>query len=105
MPLTPGFPLTPAPAAGANPLSAEPANALAAVGETNAVVPKTTLRQVRAQFEYLAKEFIPLGDIASQVMCELGAYTMDMALVSGQPKAELPVGEVAQRILAGAAPR
>jgi len=27
-----------------------------------AVVPKTTLRQARAQFEYLAKQFIPLGD-------------------------------------------
>jgi DNA repair exonuclease SbcCD ATPase subunit len=69
-------------------------------GETNAVVPKTTLRQARAQFEYLAREFIPLGDIASQVMCELGAYTMDMALIGGQPNDHLPVGEVARSILA-----
>jgi len=105
MPLTPGFPLTPGPEAAVNPLSAPPANALIAAGETNAVVPKTTLRQVRAQFEYLAKEFIPLGDIASRVMCELGAYTMDMALVSGQPKDDLPVGEMAQRILADAGQR
>ena len=105
MPLTPGFPLTPGPEAGASLLSAPPANVLIAAGETNAVVPKTTLRQVRAQFEYLAKEFIPLGDIASRVMCELGAYTMDMALVSGQPKDDLPVGEMAQRILADAGQR
>ena len=66
----------------------------------NAVVPKTTLRQARAQFEYLAREFIPLGDIASQVMCELGAYTMDMALIGGQPNDHLPADEVARSILA-----
>lgn len=75
----------------------------ASAGETNAVVPKTTLRQARAQFEYLAREFIPLGDIASQVMCELGAYTMDMALIGGQSNDHLPVGEVARSILAPAA--
>ena len=69
-------------------------------GDANAVVPKTTLRQARAQFEYLAREFIPLGDIASQVMCELGAYTMHMALIGGQPNDHLPVGEVARSILA-----
>jgi len=71
-----------------------------AAGEADAVVPKTTLLQARAQFEYLAREFIPLGDIASQVMCELGAYTMDLALVAGQPADHLPVGEVARSILA-----
>ena len=76
----------------------------AAVGESNAVVPKTTLRQARAQFEYLAKEFIPLGDIASQVMCELGAYTMDLALIASQQSDHLPVGEVARRILAPSDP-
>jgi hypothetical protein len=75
-----------------------------AVGESNAVVPKTTLRQARAQFEYLAKEFIPLGDIASQVMCELGAYTMDLALIASQQSDHLPVGEVALRILAPSDP-
>lgn len=69
-------------------------------GDTNAIVPKSMLRQARDQFEYLAREFIPLGDIASQVMCELGAYTMNMALVSGQPNDYLPVGEVARSILA-----
>ncbi len=69
-------------------------------GDATAVVPKTTLRQARAQFEYLAREFIPLGDIASQVMCELGAYTMNMALTSGEPADHLPVREMAQNILA-----
>ena len=64
------------------------------------MVPKTTLRQARAQFEYLAKEFIPLGDIASQVMCELGAYTMDLALTAGQKTDHFPVDEVAFRLLA-----
>ena len=73
------------------------------IGEQNAVVPKNTLLQARAQFEYLARECIPLGDIATQVMCELGAYTMDMALVGGQTADQSPVGEVAQSILADAA--
>jgi len=91
----------PGPGAEANPLPAQQRGGLEhAAGETNAVVPKTTLRQARAQFEYLAREFIPLGDIASQVMCELGAYTMDLALVDGQPNENLPVGEVARSILA-----
>jgi len=82
----------------ANP--AQPGDQDAVVGEANAVVPKTTLRQARAQFEYLAKEFIPLGDIASQVMCELGAYTMDLALTAGQKTDHFPVDEVAFRLLA-----
>jgi chromosome segregation ATPase len=76
------------------------ADRVPAADEANAVVPKTTLRQVRAQFEYLAREFVPRGDIASQVMCELGAYTMDLALIGGQQANQLPVGEVAQSILA-----
>lgn len=71
-----------------------------AVGEADAVVPKATLRQARDQFEYLARQFIPLGDIASQVMCELGAYTLDLVLVTGQQTDDLPVGEVARSILA-----
>jgi hypothetical protein len=70
------------------------------VAESDAVVPKATLRQARAQFEYLAKECIPRGDIATQVMCELAAYTMDVALVGSQQQGHLPVDEVALSILA-----
>jgi hypothetical protein len=88
----------------AEPLAAPRGDRDPAVADTDAVVPKTTLRQARAQFEYLAKEFIPLGDIASQVMCELGAYTMDLALVAGQRPGDSPVGEVARSILAPATP-
>ena len=84
------------------PLPLLPNDPEAAAGETSTVVPITTLRQARAQFEFLAREFIPLGDIASQVMCELGAYTMDMALIGGQTNDHLPVGEVARSILAQA---
>jgi hypothetical protein len=84
----------------ANPIPPQPSDRDAIVGEANAVVPKTTLRQARAQFEYLAKEFIPLGDIASQVMCELGAYTMELALTAGQKTDHFPIDEVALRLLA-----
>ena len=83
-----------------DPLPADGRGRESAAAENNAIVPKTTLRQARAQFEYLAREFMPLGDIASQVMCELGAYTMELALVAGQPTDQLPVGEVARSILA-----
>jgi DNA repair exonuclease SbcCD ATPase subunit len=90
--------------AAADPLATPRGDRDAAVADTDAVVPKTTLRQARAQFEYLAREFIPLGDIASQVMCELGAYTMDLALVAGQRPGDSAVGEVARSILAPATP-
>jgi hypothetical protein len=90
--------------AEANPEPPQRGDRDAVVGEANAVVPKTTLRQARAQFEYLAKEFIPLGDIASQVMCELGAYTMDLALSAGQKHDDFLVDEVAFRLLAPSAP-
>jgi hypothetical protein len=87
---------------GANfdPLPAHGRGQVSTSAENNTIVPKATLRQARAQFEYLAREFLPLGDIASQVMCELGAYTMELALVAGQPTGQLPVGEVARSILA-----
>src|SRR5258705_4788103 len=88
----------------ANPVPPQPGDRDAIVGEANAVVPKTTLRQARAQFEYLAKQFIPLGDIALQVMCELGAYTMDLALSAGQKHDDFLVDEVAFRLLAPSAP-
>ena len=87
----------------ANPVPPRPGDRDAVAGEADAVVPKTTLRQARAQFEYLAKQFIPLGDIASQVMCELGAYTMDLALTAGQKTEHFPIDEVALRLLAPSA--
>ena len=64
------------------------------------VVPKATLRQARSQFEYLANEFTGSGDVASQVMCELGAFTMELALGSGRKADPLAVGDVALSILA-----
>jgi chromosome segregation ATPase len=84
----------------APPLAAQMIDRAAADTEANAVVPKATLRQARAQFEYLAKQCIPRGDIASQVMCELGAHTLDLALTSGGELADLPVGAMALSILA-----
>jgi chromosome segregation ATPase len=81
--------------------------------ENSAVVPKQTLRQARAQFEFLAKECVRRGDVATQAMCALGAHTMDQALVAEETTQPSPVGEVALSILeptlkptlgAGAAP-
>jgi hypothetical protein len=71
--------------------------------EANAVVPKATLRQARAQFEYLARQCISRGDIASQVMCELGAHTMDEVLTAGAERDAPSVGELALNILAASA--
>jgi hypothetical protein len=50
----------------------------------HAVVPKETLRQARAQFEFLAKECIRRGDVATQAMCELGAHTIEQALIGDE---------------------
>ncbi len=80
--------------------SAQPGGRVLAVGEADVVVPRATLRQARSQFEYLAHEFTGAGDVASQVMCELGAFTMELALGSGRKADPLPVGDVALSILA-----
>ena len=84
--------------AGSNP--AQPGVRNPAVGEADVVVSKATLRQARSQFEYLAHEFTGNGDVASQVMCELGAFTMDLALGTGRKADPLAVGDVALSILA-----
>ena len=94
----------PGPAVAASTLAPQPNGRNSVPGDADAIVPKTTLLQVRAQFKYLAREFIPLGDIASQVMCELGAYTMDLALVAAQPAHDPAVGDVARSILAPLGP-
>jgi hypothetical protein len=73
-------------------------------GETSTIVPRAVLHQARAQFEYLARECIRRGDIASQVMCELGAHTVHRALIAGAEADHLPVGEVALGILASSGP-
>ena len=70
-----------------------------AVDGARAVVSKETLRQARAQFEFLAKECIRRGDVATQAMCELGAHTMNLVLAPDEGTHALPVGEVALSIL------
>ncbi|MBR1269294.1 hypothetical protein JQ629_17400 [Bradyrhizobium sp. AUGA SZCCT0222] len=77
----------------------QPPDRDSAPGENSAVVPKETLRQARAQFEFLAKECVRRGDVATQAMCELGAHTMDQALVAEEISHPSPVGEVALSIL------
>jgi hypothetical protein len=84
----------------AQPRPAQSSDWILPVGETDVVVPRATLLQVRSQFEYLAHEFTGAGDVASQVMCELGAFTMELALGSGRKADYLPVGDVALSILA-----
>lgn len=79
---------------------AQPGGRNPVVGEADVVVPRATLRQARSQFEYLAHEFTGSGDVASQVMCELGAFTMELALGYGRKADSLPVGDVALSILA-----
>ena len=91
---------TPGPEAESRSNPAQPGGRNPAIGEADVVVPRATLRQARSQFEYLAHEFTGAGDVASQVMCELGAFTMDLALGSGRKADHLPVGDVALSILA-----
>ena len=84
----------------ARPDPTQPLGRNLAIGEADVVVPKATLRQVRSQFEFFANEFTGAGDVASQVMCELGAFTMDLALGAGHKTDPLPVSDVALSILA-----
>ena len=84
-----------------DPLKAKLAQSDAALGETRFIVPETTLRQAQAQFECLAEEFNELGDIVSQVMCEVGARRMDRALIPAATGTDhLPDDQVALSILA-----
>jgi chromosome segregation ATPase len=79
------------------PVLAGDGNSLA--DETRAIVPKETLRQARAQFEFLAKECLRRGDVATQAMCELGAHAMQLALAAGESADASPIGRMALTIL------
>ena len=67
--------------------------------DASAIVPKETLRQARAQFEFLAKECLRRGDVATQAMCELGAHTMQLALAADESADASPIGRMALSIL------
>ena len=67
--------------------------------EGRALVPVATLRHARAQFEYLAKDCIRRGDVATQVMCELSAHTLEMALKEAERAEQSPAGRIALSIL------
>ena len=67
--------------------------------EASAVVLKETLRQARAQFEFLAKECLRRGDVATQAMCELGAHAMQLALAGDESADASPIGRMALNIL------
>lgn len=92
-------PAAPAGFAGLSPTPSR--NGKSASDAASTVVPRATLKQAKAQFEYLAKDCTRRGDIATQVMCELGAYTLELALdASERTPRHLPVGEIARNILA-----
>jgi hypothetical protein len=67
--------------------------------DASAIVPKATLRQARAQFEFLAKECLRRGDVATQAMCELGAHAMQLALAGDESADASPIGRMALNIL------
>jgi hypothetical protein len=53
---------------------------LAAIGKSKVVMPVPTLESIRKQFEALAADFRKKGDIASEVMCEIGRTTIAQAI-------------------------
>jgi chromosome segregation ATPase len=75
------------------------------IDEASAVVPKETLRQARAQFEFLARECRRRGDVATQAMCELGAHAMQLALASDESADASPIGRMALNILSSSDPK
>ena len=76
-----------------------------AVDAACAIVPKVTLRQARAQFEFLARECLRRGDVATQAMCELGAHAMQLALAGDESVDALPIGRMALNILSLSDPK
>jgi hypothetical protein len=87
----------------ASPDHAAPSHSIAAVHPgpegDSAVVPIATLRHARAQFEYLAKESIRRGDVATQVMCELSAHTLERVLLQASRAEHSSAGDIALSIL------
>lgn len=92
-------PLETGPIAGVKLLNARSCTQNDEKGEINIVVREGTLRQARAQFEHLARESILRGDVPSQIMCELGAHRIDVALDAGRSIDHVPVREMALEIL------
>lgn len=88
-----------------NPAPVVPSHADSLVDEASAVVPKETLRQARAQFEFLAKECLRRGDLATQAMCELGAHAMQVALARDESAEASPIGRMALNILSLSEPK
>ena len=90
-------------AQAASPDHPAPAHSIAAAhpgpDEDSAVVPIATLRHARAQFEYLAKESIRRGDVATQVMCELSAHTLERVLLQVSRAEHPSAGDIALSIL------
>jgi chromosome segregation ATPase len=82
---------------GRDGLQGNPARAL--TDEASAIVPKETLRQARAQFEFLARECLRRGDVATQAMCELGAHAMQLALAADESADASPISRMALNIL------
>ena len=76
-----------------------------AVDAASAIVPKETLRQARAQFEFLARECLRRGDVATQAMCELGAHAMQLALAGDESVDASPIGRMALNILSLSDPK
>jgi hypothetical protein len=87
----------------ASPDPPAPAHSIAAAhpapGEDSALVPTATLRHARAQFEYLAKESLRRGDVATQVMCELSAHTLERVLLQASRAEPSSAGDIAMSIL------
>lgn len=88
-----------------NPASIIAGDANSPADEASAIVPKETLRQARAQFEFLAKECLRRGDVATQAMCELGAHAMQLALAADESADASPIGRMALNILSLSDPK
>lgn len=87
----------------ASPDRSTPAHSIAAAhppsSEDSAVVPTATLRHARAQFEFLARESLRRGDVATQVMCELSAHTLERVLLQASRGEHSTAGDIALSIL------
>jgi chromosome segregation ATPase len=57
---------------------------LAEMGQSHLLLPAATLDALRAQFEFLGRQFARAGDATSQAMCEVGVCTIAEAMADSR---------------------
>jgi hypothetical protein len=61
---------------------------LAEIGQSCLILPVATMDALRAQFEFLGRQFARAGDTTSQAMCEVGVCTIGEAVADSRKQTQ-----------------